>query len=372
MGHSNIRSMSMSMSPDSFANEHDAFAASRVSQYVYVPTNPLFFSTIDTFVDANEGDVKKPLVVLGEEGSGKSALIANWTAKRKENRTRQGDFVFQHVVGCSTPSLQLAHTLFRLETALKHHFQLREMKIPDNEEDLRWALNRFLSAAAKKLDGGINTGTIIIVIDGVHLIKSSCGPDGVLYWLPTSLPPGVRIILSTIEFSKIKASVNTMKNASHTHLHEPHDPIKDMIDSANRKELNKTEQDYMITDPRFHPEIGKEEREETKGGDTDTAEEAGPKKNPTLVELERRECSFLTMEPLVSIAETEREKYICMYVCMYVCIYTHTAPQFYVHFFVIFPFHVPYLLFIYYIMHLLRTSFFFRSRISLAQSFASS
>lgn len=287
VGHSNI-----SLSPDSFTNEHEAFAASRVSQYVFVPTNPLFFSTIDTFVDANEGDAKKPLVILGDEGSGKSALIANWTAKRKEYRTRHGDFVFQHVVGCSTPSLQLAHTLFRLETALKHHFQLREMKVPDNEEDLRWALNRFLSAAAKKLDGG----TIIIVIDGVHLIKSSCGPDGVLYWLPTNLPPGVRIILSTIEFSKMKASVNTMKNASHNHLQESHDPVKDLIDSANRKELNKTEQDYIKTHPRIHSEIGIEERGE--GGDKSDTD---PRKHPTLVELERRECSFLNMEPLVSM-----------------------------------------------------------------------
>ena len=44
--------------------------------------------------------------------------------------------------------MQLAHTLFRLETALKDFFQLREMKVPDTEEELRWSLNRFLAAAA--------------------------------------------------------------------------------------------------------------------------------------------------------------------------------------------------------------------------------
>jgi hypothetical protein len=39
-------------------------------------------------------------------GSGKSALLANWTAKRREHRHRD-EFLFQHFVGCSTPSLQV-------------------------------------------------------------------------------------------------------------------------------------------------------------------------------------------------------------------------------------------------------------------------
>ena len=184
----------------SFEDEHEAFAASRVSQYVYVPTKDTVFSALDQHADTLEGDVKLPLVLLGNEGSGKSALLANWVAKRREHLHRD-EFLYQHFVGCTTESLQLSNTLQRLETALKRFFQLREMKVPDSEEELRWSLNRFLSAAAKKH----NPARIIIIIDGVNRLKSEGALDGLLHWLPTELPPCVRFILSTVEFERLPA-----------------------------------------------------------------------------------------------------------------------------------------------------------------------
>lgn len=91
---------------ESFIDEHEAFAASRVSQYVYVPTKDLYFQTLDQHADTLEGDVKPPLVLVGEEGSGKSALLANWVAKRREHKHRD-EFLFQHFVGCTTQSLEV-------------------------------------------------------------------------------------------------------------------------------------------------------------------------------------------------------------------------------------------------------------------------
>jgi hypothetical protein len=91
--------------------------------------------------------------------------------------------------------LQLSSTLFRLETALKLFFQLREMKVPDTEVELRWSLNRFLEAASKKH----SPARIVIIIDGVHRLQSEGTPDGTLYWLPTDLPPCVRFIVSTVQ-----------------------------------------------------------------------------------------------------------------------------------------------------------------------------
>ena len=92
----------------------------------------------------------------------------------------------------------MAHTLFRLETALKDFFQLREMKVPDTEEELRWSLNRFLAAAAKKHF----PARIVIIIDGIHQLKAEGVPDGALHWLPIDLPPCVRFLVSTVEFEK--------------------------------------------------------------------------------------------------------------------------------------------------------------------------
>jgi hypothetical protein len=130
-------------------------------------------------------------------GSGKSALLANWVAKRREHRHRD-EFLFQHFVGCTMPSMQLAHTLFRLETALKDFYQLREMKVPESEEELRWSLNRFLAAAAKKH----SPARIIIIIDGINKLKAEGAPDGALHWLPTELPPCVRFLVSSVEFER--------------------------------------------------------------------------------------------------------------------------------------------------------------------------
>ena len=96
------------------------------------------------------------------------------------------------------PSMQLAHTLFRLETALKDFYQLREMKVPESEEELRWSLNRFLAAAAKKH----SPARIIIIIDGINKLKAEGAPDGALHWLPTELPPCVRFLVSSVEFER--------------------------------------------------------------------------------------------------------------------------------------------------------------------------
>ena len=151
----------------SYEDEHEAFAASRVSKYVYVPTKDTFFNTLDQHADTLDGDVKLPLVLLGNEGSGKSALLANWVARRREHKHRD-EFLFSHFVGCTTQSLQLQSTLLRLETALKDFFQLREMKVPDSEVELRWSLNRFLEAASKKHF----PARIVIIIDGVDRLKA--------------------------------------------------------------------------------------------------------------------------------------------------------------------------------------------------------
>lgn len=97
-------------------------------RYVFEPSKLTYFTTLDQHADAMEMDVKPPLVLIGSEGSGKSALLANWVAKKKEHRNRD-EFLFQHYVGCTTQSCQLQHTLFRLQTSLKNFFQLREMKV---------------------------------------------------------------------------------------------------------------------------------------------------------------------------------------------------------------------------------------------------
>ena len=101
--------------------------------------------------------------------------------------------------------------LFRLETALKDFFQLREMRVPDSESDLRWGLNRFLAAASKKHP----PARIVIVIDCVHRLVGEGVPDGSLHWLPIDLPPRVRFIISTIENEHTKTMISDSEKVKH-------------------------------------------------------------------------------------------------------------------------------------------------------------
>ena len=173
-----------------YENEHKAYAVSRGQEYVYVSNNRQHEQGLDDYVD---GVDNIPLVVVGKRESGKSSILSNWLRNRKEESP--SDFYFVHFSGCSPQNFHLQRMLFRLENALRAFFNL-QVCVPKTEEKLRWGLNRFLEAAAKKK----MSVKIIIIIDGANLIRSEDNPPGKLHWLPTKVPSCVRFILSTVEF----------------------------------------------------------------------------------------------------------------------------------------------------------------------------
>ena len=179
--------------PADYADEHDSFAASRSNDFVYVPIRETLSIQLDHHADTVEADVKPPLVITGPEGSGKSAVLANWANDRRKNKHRD-EFIFTHFVSGSR-NAELGNCLNRLVTQLHDFFHLREMEIPESEEKCSWALSRFLAAASKKH----SPARIVIIIDGVNLLKGVQTPLGSLHWLPTSLPPCVRFIISCID-----------------------------------------------------------------------------------------------------------------------------------------------------------------------------
>mmetsp|Transcript_16202 Transcript_16202/g.33242 ORF Transcript_16202/g.33242 Transcript_16202/m.33242 type:complete len:1251 (+) Transcript_16202:31-3783(+) len=209
--------------PNTYDEEHKAFADSRSSEFVYVPNKKPTDEdssslALDQHADTSDADVKLPLVVLGERGSGKSARLASWYTRRMQTKSKD-EFLFAHFAGCSPRSRQLRHVLFRLATSLKKHFNLRDDP-PKTEERLRWSLNRFLAAASKKHF----PARIVIIIDGVDLVQGENAQQGQLHWLPTDIPPCVRFILSTVEFDK-GLSPN-QKAGSVRHLHRTYNELK--------------------------------------------------------------------------------------------------------------------------------------------------
>jgi len=179
---------------------------------VYVPQKN-YFELMDVHA-AGEGP---PLVVVGPSGSGKSALLANWAwlylghssvpaadpaharlglwtrlhslFKPQPSQIEQTRLpLFMHFVGSSAASSDWAAMLRRIMSWLKQQFAL-ELEIPESPDELRAAFAGWMNAAAQR-------GRFVLVIDGADQLErhdEALAPS----WLPSVIPAGVRLILST-------------------------------------------------------------------------------------------------------------------------------------------------------------------------------
>jgi len=188
---------------------HQGFA--RRLAGVYIPRRA-YFDQLDRHVDADG----EPLVVSGEPGVGKSALLANWALgleQRRERGTVPGEAgtapLIMHFVGASAESADWIATLRRIieeldgtdgtslgretidpaeqQRMMKYFGQSRE--IPDDPIGLRRAFADAVHRAAAR-------GRIVLVIDALDQLDDQDGaPD--LLWLPPTIPENVRLVLST-------------------------------------------------------------------------------------------------------------------------------------------------------------------------------
>ena len=172
---------------------HKVFASVRIpgEDFVYSPSADLYSALDDYCDDRTIGESKVPFLILGQSGTGKSALLSNWLQRRKRQAARSRsseEFIFWHAVGCSRQSLNINSLIRRLIMDLKARFEITR-DIPMTQERLSWELPRFLELASKR-------GKVIIVIDGIHRIATNDSNEANLAWLPLVLPPGVTFVLS--------------------------------------------------------------------------------------------------------------------------------------------------------------------------------
>ena len=170
--------------PDQLTREaldHAAYARSRERVYI---GRPEYFARLDTHV-AGTGD--QPLVILGESGSGKSALIANWAAHyRKAN---PDVFVLEHYIGATPASADWAAMLRRIMGEFKERLGLSQ-DIPDHPDALRSAFPNWLYMATAK-------SRIVLVLDALNQLEDRDGASDLL-WLPPVMPESLRLIVSTL------------------------------------------------------------------------------------------------------------------------------------------------------------------------------
>jgi len=189
---------------------HNLFSSVRIpgEDFVYSPQVELF-SKLDKYCEESTSqDSKPPLVIKGESGTGKSALLSNWLQWRDRNtsklRNTTDEYIFWHAVGCSRQSMNVNSLIRRLIVGLKSRFELAR-DLPKSQERLCWELPRFLDLAAKK------ARLIIIVIDGLNRIVNNDNIEDGITWLPLIFPSNVRVILSVTISSTflLKKNINT-------------------------------------------------------------------------------------------------------------------------------------------------------------------
>ncbi len=155
-----------------------------------------------------------PLVIFGEPGSGKSALLAR-TAH--EAKVRRGNAVvvtrFSGLTLASRRTVDLVASLCEQICAAYG----RAFVAPRTRADLSVAFLKCLSLASA-------TAPLVVILDGLDELTADGGAAAAdLSWVPAKLPPHARLLLSAATGSRALASLRAVvkeDNKQHLHFYE--------------------------------------------------------------------------------------------------------------------------------------------------------
>ncbi|MGH9971815.1 MAG: tetratricopeptide repeat protein [Pyrinomonadaceae bacterium] len=165
---------------DRDAADHEAFAQSRARVYI---GRQEYYDRLDEHA---RGD-GPPRVVLGESGSGKSALLANWALKYRNSHPEE--LLLMHFIGATPYSTDWAAMLRRIMGEFKRHFGI-EQDIPDQPDVLRSAFANWLHMVAAR-------SKVVLILDALNQLEDrDSAPD--LVWLPPEIPSNIRLIVSAL------------------------------------------------------------------------------------------------------------------------------------------------------------------------------
>jgi hypothetical protein len=172
--------------PDLLVQERTAHEAHAKNKLFACIDRPAHLASLNAFAAPVEHG-GQGLVVTGESGGGKTALLAAWARDWSKNHPE--DFLFQHYFGATPDSASPERFLHRLLGELKSRFGITD-DIPTDPEKLRDALPLWLAQT-------IGRGRVVLVLDGLNQVQGS-EPDRRLRFLPGHFPPHVAAIASAL------------------------------------------------------------------------------------------------------------------------------------------------------------------------------
>ena len=147
---------------------------------------PAHLAALDSFASApGEG---KGIVVTGDSGGGKTALLAAWVNHYRQNHP--GHFVLEHYFGATSESASVPRFLHRLLGELKRLANIPD-EIPSAPEKMAEVLPLWLAQTTGK------SPRIVLVLDALNQIEGEASHRN-LSWLPRFFPAHVRVIVSSL------------------------------------------------------------------------------------------------------------------------------------------------------------------------------
>ncbi|MEI7902822.1 MAG: tetratricopeptide repeat protein, partial [bacterium] len=175
------------------ARDHESYGEIRRRTYI---GRAHYFAALDAHAACDGA----PLVVLGDSGGGKSALLANWLKRWRGDHPR--DFIVQHYVGSTPDSADHWRLMARLIAEIKRWTSDPE-ELPSSHDDLLKTFPVWLAKA--RIKAGRDGVRCILVLDALNQLEDR-DHARLLGWLPPHPFTGpLRLIVSTLPGDTLQA-----------------------------------------------------------------------------------------------------------------------------------------------------------------------
>ena len=180
--------------PDALTRErvtHEAYGASRRRLYL---GGERYFAALDTAMAA---EAFRPVLIRGQSGGGKSALLANWVGGWSERHP--GTEIIVHHLGCEADAADPVRMVVRLMREISR-LTSDEFKPESDAEKQLEELPQWLGLASAWAQ---RTGReLLLVLDGLDKVSAFAH----LRWFPGFLPQGVKLVASCLDGENLAAA----------------------------------------------------------------------------------------------------------------------------------------------------------------------